>query len=161
MRLICTLLLSIWFTVAFSQNYSPEQKVDMLGVSKKGTIGLEIKPGNDYAKTKKKLLKKRPDYLFYDKEDDVFSIVFSEDGGEYADIKFTVNNGKIVGAYIDVYLNHTAESKQLQSLITTSFRHNYKKESGTKWSGSGLDIDFYDGKENGHDGFVIQYVPSN
>lgn len=161
MRILCTLLLSIWFNFAFSQNYSPEEKLDMLGISKKGTIGLELKPGKDYAKLKKKLIKNRADYLFYDKDDDVFSVVFSQDGGEYADIKFTVNNGKVVGAFIDVYLTHTAESKQIQALITSNFHHSYKKESGTKWSGSGLDIDFYDGKENGHDGFVIQYVPSN
>ena len=130
-----------------------------LGISKKGRFGLNVKPGATYTKTRDKLAgDDRDETLFYDPTVDLFTLFFQKGNQDnYAEIKFRVENNKIVGMHLDVYISSTATSHQVMDKIKAMLNKSYDSKGRTEWGDSKMTVEFFDGSSNGFSGFVLDY----
>ncbi len=137
--------------LAFGQ--SAEQAINDLGISKKGKMALNVKPGSDFSKTKTGLLKKKPENLFYDQAGNVFSVVFG-DQDNYAEIKYQLQDNQIIACTVEAYITSSAKVNEMGNKIQEMLDKNYTSDSDGHWSGKGLSIEFFDSP----DGFNLNFT---
>lgn len=132
---------------------SVDDMIDDLGISKKGKMALNVKPMSSYSQAKAKLLKKKPENLFYDQVGNVFSVVFLSPDN-YAEIKFEEDGDMVLACTVEGYLTSSAKIDELSKKITKLLNKRYLSQGDGAWAGSGMDIEFYDTA----DGFSLKFI---
>lgn len=145
----------------YAQDVTAKSILQGLDMTKKNKLALGLKFDADYMKERSNLTKDNRNFtLFYDQGADYFNLFFVKgDQDNTAQISYYVEDNKVTGCHVDVYLSSSALSHQVMEEIESFLKKTYDPAGASQWygkhKGRKFAIQFFDGASNGFSGFVF------